>query len=198
MSTRVLRSAKGKARAVGEQGLIMGPLIDWGKKSIVISGGTQFTLEDMSEAGWERLGKMREVKAALHQAADTAKKIFEKDRTALHSKWLASEGEEVIKVGEEEVKGNEAMYAGLFAQGIAIQELDNMKEIVIREENETEIRDVIYVEGVPTGDLFKTPRKVKGKERAREVSPSPAPKKKGWAQVGLSLDMLQEGLEDDA
>ena len=39
-SARVLRSAKGKAHAVGEKGLIMGPLTDWGKKSIVISRST--------------------------------------------------------------------------------------------------------------------------------------------------------------
>ena len=56
-STKALRSAKGKARAVREKGLIMGPLSNWGKKSIVISGGTQYTLEDLMEAGWEKMGK---------------------------------------------------------------------------------------------------------------------------------------------
>ena len=109
-SSRVLRSAKGKARTVGEKGLIMGPLREWGKKSIVISGGTQYSLEDMTAAGWEKLGKMREVKNALHQAADAGKRIFEKDTSALHLKWLETEGGEVIKVGEEELKGNEAIY----------------------------------------------------------------------------------------
>ena len=90
-STRVLRSAKGKARAVGEKGLIMGPLSDWGKKSIVISGGTQYTLEDLTEAGWEKMGKMKKVKSALNQAADAGKKLFEKDMNSLHMKWMETE-----------------------------------------------------------------------------------------------------------
>ena len=79
MSTRVLRSAKGKARAVGEKGLIMGHLTDWGKKSIVINGGTQYTLEDMTDAGWEKLGRMGKMKSALHRAAEAGKRIYEKD-----------------------------------------------------------------------------------------------------------------------
>jgi len=197
MSTRVLRSAKGRARVVGEKGLIMGPVTNWGKKSIVISGGTQFTLEDMTEAGWEKLGKMRKIKMALHQAADAAKKIFEKDKASLHLKWLETEGEEIVKVGEEELKGNEAIYADLFAHGIAVQELEDFAEMVIREESETEIRDVVHVNGVPTGALFTTPRKNKGKERARDVSPSPAPRRRGQTQTGLSLSTLAEGLGEE-
>ena len=92
MSTRVLRSmkalrsAKGKVRAVREKGLIMGPLSNWGKKSIVISGGTQYTLEDLMEVGWEKMGKMREVKSALNQVADAGKKLFEKDMNSLYIK----------------------------------------------------------------------------------------------------------------
>ena len=78
----------------------MGPLKDWGKKSVVISGGTQYTLEDMTTAGWKKLGRLREVQNALHQAAEAGKKIFEKDKTALHLKWLETEGGEVMRVGE--------------------------------------------------------------------------------------------------
>ena len=85
-STRVLRSVKGKARAIGEKGLIMGPLTNWGKKSIVISGGTQYTLEDLTEAGWEKLDRMREVKSALYQAAYARRKLFEEDMNSLHVK----------------------------------------------------------------------------------------------------------------
>ena len=43
--------------------------------------------------------------------------------------------------------------------------------------------------------FFHTPKKNKGKERAREVSPSPVPKRK--ARKGLSLDSIQESLDDD-
>ena len=109
-STKVLRSAKGKARAVGEKGLIMGPLNNWGKKSIVISGGIQYTLEDLMEAGWEKLGRMREIKSALHQAADAGKKMFEEDVNSLHMKWMEMEGGEVIRVGDEEIKENDAIF----------------------------------------------------------------------------------------
>ena len=39
-SSKVLRSAKGKAHTMGEKGLNMAPVKDWGKKSVVISGGS--------------------------------------------------------------------------------------------------------------------------------------------------------------
>ena len=194
-SSRVLRSAKGRARAAGEKALIMGPLKDWGKKSVIISGGPQYTLEDMITAGWEKLGRLREVKNALHQAAEVGKKIFEEDKTALHLKWLETEGGEVMRVGEEELKRNEAIYAQAFAQGVAVQELTKVAEVVIREETDKEIRDIVYVNGAPTGASFMTPRKNKGKERAKEVSLSPAPKGKK-SQSGLSIEELMEELED--
>ena len=85
-SSRVLRSAKGKTRAIGEKGLIMGPVKDWRKKSVVISGGSQFTLEDVTKEGWEKLGKMKEMGGALTHAAEVGKKMFEKDNNALHLK----------------------------------------------------------------------------------------------------------------
>lgn len=39
-STKVLRSARQKAHANREKGLLIGPLDNWGRKSIMISGGT--------------------------------------------------------------------------------------------------------------------------------------------------------------
>ena len=178
----------------------MGPLSNWGKKSIVISGGNQYTLEDLTEAGWEKMGKMKEVKSALNQAADARKKLFKKDMNFLHMKWMETKGGEVIRVGDEDIKENGAIFAQAFSMGVAVQELDETvnKITVVREESEEEIRDAVYVGGAPAPSkiVFLTPRKPKGKERARDVSPSPAPKRKGHPQNGLSLETLQEGLNE--
>ena len=73
-----------------------------------------------------------------------------------------------------------------------MQELGGGTYAVVREENETEVRDVVYVNGSTTGAIFTTLRKDEGKERAREVSPTPVPRK--YAQKGFSLEILQENL----
>ena len=192
MSSRVLRSAKGKTRPEGEKGLVMGPVQDWGKKSVVICGGTQYTLEDVS--AWESLGKFKEVKRALKHAAEVCQKMFNECNSDIHNKWMETEGGEVVVVGVEQLQSCGAELANNFAQGIAMQELTG-DMTVVREEHEEEIRDVVYVSGVPTNQYFATPRKDKGKERARNVSPSPASKRK--AHGGLSLESIQEGLKDD-
>ena len=106
------------------------------------------------------------------------------------------DGGEVVRVGQDKVKENGALLADLIAYGIAVQELDDTA-VVVREENESEVRDMVHVGGAPNGMVFTTSRKDKGKERAREGSPSPAPRRKGQAQSGLSLASLSEGLEDD-
>ena len=143
---------------------------------------------------------MKEVKSALNQAADAGKKLFEKDMNSLHMKWMETEGGEEIRVGEEDIKENGAIFAQVLSVGVAVQELDETanKITVVREENEEEIRDVVYVGEAPAPSkmVFSTPRKPKGKERARDVSPSPAPKRKGHPQSGLSLETLQEGLDE--
>ena len=150
----------------------MGPLSNWGKKSIVISGGTQYTLEDLMEEGsrWEKMGKMREVTSVLNQAADAGKKLFEKDMNSLQIKWMETEEGEVIRVGDEDIKENGAIFAQAFSVEVAVQELDETvnKITVVREENEKEIRDVVYVGEAlaPSKIVFSTLCKPKGKERA--------------------------------
>ena len=49
MSSWVLRSFKGKAREYGTKGMVMGPVRDWEKKTINVSGGTQYTLEGYTD-----------------------------------------------------------------------------------------------------------------------------------------------------
>ena len=41
----------------------MEPVKDWGRRTVIISGGSQCTLEDVS--GWENLGKFTEVNSAF-------------------------------------------------------------------------------------------------------------------------------------
>ena len=191
MSTRVLRSAKGKAHAAGEKGLVMGPVRDWGKKSIVISGGTQYTLEDVSK--WEEMGKFKVVRAALKKAHDVGWEMWHKERTT-HTTWMDAEDGAIMEVGGSELEKNESEWAETFKQGVAVQEVDEEGTTVVREESEGEIRDVVHVKGLLTVMFFHTPKKDKGKDRAREVSPSPAPKRK--THKGLSLESIQEGLDD--
>ena len=125
----------------------MGPVQDWGKKSVVICGGTQYMLEDIS--AWESLGKFKEVKRALKHAAEVGQKMFDECNSDIHNKWMETEGGEVVVVGVEQLQNCGAELANNFAQGIAMQELTgNMT--VVREEHEKEIRDVVYVSGALT------------------------------------------------
>ena len=102
---------------------------------------------------------------------------------------METEGGEVIRVGDEDIKENGEILAQAFSGGVAVQELDKIanKITVVREENEEKIRDVVYVGEAPAPSkiVFSTSCKPKGKERARDVSPSPAPKRKGHPQNGL-------------
>ena len=106
----------------------------------------------------------------------------------------------MIRVGDEDIRENGAIFVQAFSVGVAVQELDKTanKITVVREENEEETRDVVYVAEAPAPSkiVFSTPRKPKGKERAKDVSPSPAPKRKRHPQSGLSLETLQEGLDE--
>ena len=146
------------------------------------------------EAEWEKLSRIREVKCAFHQAANAGKKLFEKNINSLQMKWMEMEGGEVIRVRHEEIKENGAIFAQAFSMGVTVQVLDRTanKVTVIRIENEEEIRDVVYIgeASALSGIVFLTPRKAKEKGRARDISPSLAPKRRGRPQSGLSLEIL--------
>ena len=90
---------------MGEKGLVMGPVRDWGKKSVVISGGTQYTLEDVS--GWEAQGKFKLVRAALKKPHDVGWAMWHKDRTT-HTTWMDAEEGMAMEVGEQELEKNES------------------------------------------------------------------------------------------
>lgn len=172
----------------------MGPVQDWGRKSIVICRGTQYMLEHVS--AWESLGKFKEVKRVLKHAAEVGQRMYDNCNSDIHNKWMEMEGGEIVEVEIEQLQNCGAELANNFAQGIAVQEL-NKNMTVVREEYEEEIRDMLYISGALVGKYFAMPRKDKGKERAREVSPSLALKRKSHSQGGLSLDVLTEGLKED-
>src|SRR5258705_13388160 len=114
MSSRVLRSAKGKVREHGTRGLVMGPIRNWGKKAIIVSGGTQFTLEGVT--GWKSKERFSELEPTLGKAANKGTEIFEKDNGALHQMWLKTEGGEIVAITAEAVEYWASDIRGLIRQ----------------------------------------------------------------------------------
>ena len=74
MSSRVLRSFKGKAREYGTKGMVMRSVRDWGTKIIIVSAGTQYTLDGCMD--WKSIRKFSKLKLALGKAAGTGAKMF--------------------------------------------------------------------------------------------------------------------------
>ena len=69
------------------------------------------------EAGWEKLRKMKEVGGALTHATEVGKKMCEKDNNALYLKWMETEGGEVFRVRDTEIKENGIVLAQGFCYG---------------------------------------------------------------------------------
>ena len=77
-----MRSFKGKVREYGTKGMVIGPVRDWGKKTIIVSGGTQYTLDGCTD--WKSMGKFSELEPALGKAAGIGVKMFEENDGAIH------------------------------------------------------------------------------------------------------------------
>ena len=60
---------KGKAREHRMKGMVIGPVRDWGRRTVIISGGTQYTFDRCTD--WKSMGKFAELEPALGNAADT-------------------------------------------------------------------------------------------------------------------------------
>ena len=66
--------------------VMFGPVVDWGKKSILVSGGRQYTLEECSK--WVNHGKFQDLQAASLRTQDL--KFFrEADKLEFESRGLA-------------------------------------------------------------------------------------------------------------
>ena len=143
MPARVLRSfkGKGKAREHGTKGMVMGPVRDWGRKTVIVSGGTQYTLDGCTD--WKNMGKFAKLEPALGKAADEGAKMFEKNDGAIHQLWLDMEGGEAMEIMAEAVNDCASELAHLIAQGVVMQEAENKEVEVMREVMGTEIRDII-------------------------------------------------------
>ena len=110
----------------------------------------------------------------------------------------------MVEITKSLVENYTIEIAGIIAQGVAMQEQEVVggKVIVTRREvTETIVEDVVYVNGVPTGHQFQTPRKDRQKIVEREGSPSRSARKR---QLGVqlnetigSLPDIREGGEED-
>ena len=79
----------------------MGPVRDWGKKTIIVSGGTQYTLDGCID--WKNMEKFAELELALGRAAGKGAEMFGKNDGAIHQLWLDIEGGETMAIMKEVV-----------------------------------------------------------------------------------------------
>ena len=67
--------------------VMFGPVEDWGKKSILVSGGRQYTLEESSK--WVNHGKFQDLQAASQRTQDL-KSFGESEQLEFQSRGLAA------------------------------------------------------------------------------------------------------------
>ena len=108
-----MRSFKGKAREHRTKGMVMRPVRDWGKRTIIVSGGTQYTLDGYTD--WKSMGKFSELEPALGKAAGAGAKIFEENDGAIHQLWLDMEGGDTMEITKEAVNDCASELANLIA-----------------------------------------------------------------------------------
>ena len=62
--------------------MVMGLVRDWEKRTIIVSGGTQYTLDGCTD--WKSMGKFSELESALGKAVGTGAKMYEENDGAIH------------------------------------------------------------------------------------------------------------------
>ena len=140
--------------------VMFGPVEDWGKNSILVSGGRQYTVEEYSK--WVNHGKFQDLQAASQRTQDL-KSFGEVDRLDFESRGLA---EETLDL---EFESSWLM----IRNGMAMQEREVPDNVTVQtQESEDDSHRYKSVEatvaGVPVIDHWKTPKA----QRIRVVLPS--------------------------
>src|SRR5258706_3217557 len=106
---------------------------------------------------------------------------------------METEGGATVEITKSLVEDCTGEIAEIIARGVAMQEQEvvgGKKMVTHREVTETMVKDVVYVNGAPTGIHFQTPRKDRQKAVEREGSPSRSARK---IQPGIQLDNTTMG-----
>ena len=171
--------------------VMFGPVVDWGKKSILVSGGRQYTLEECSK--WVNHGKFQDLLAASQRTQDL-KSVGEGDKLEFESRGLA-----------ENTLDLEFESSWLIIRdGMARQEREVPDNVTVQTQ---ESKDDTHryksvgatVAGVPVIELWKTPKAQRirvvlpsspdpltGSYRIQPTTPTPAAKKPRYMGPGGS------------
>ena len=99
--------------------VMFSPVVDWGKKSILVSGGRQYILEECSK--WVNHGKFQDLQAASQRTKDL-KSFGEADKLELESRGLV-ENTLDLKFESSWV---------IIRNGIAIQERELLDNVTVQ------------------------------------------------------------------
>ena len=99
--------------------VMFGPVEDWGKKSILVSGGRQYTLEEYFK--WVNQGNFQDLQAASQRTQDL-KSIREADQLEFESRGLAAHTLDLEFEGSCVIVGN----------AIAMQEREVPENITVQ------------------------------------------------------------------
>ena len=140
--------------------VMFGPVVDWGKKSILVSGGRQYTLEECSR--WATHGKFQDLQAASQRTQDL-KSFGEADQLEFELRGLAAYTLDLEFESSWVIVRN----------GITMQGREVPENITVQtQESEDDTHRYKSVEatiaGVPVTNQWKTPKA----QRIREVLPS--------------------------
>ena len=140
--------------------VMFGPVVDWGKKSILVSGERQYTLEECSKR--VNHGQFQDLEVALQRTQDL-KSFGEEDRLEFESRGLA---EETLNLDFESS-------CLIIRNGMTMQEREVQGNITVQtQESEHDTHHYKSVEativGVPVTNQWKTLKA----QRIREVLPS--------------------------
>ena len=140
--------------------VMFGPVEDWGKKSILVSGGRPYTLEECSK--WVNHGKFQDLQAASQRTQDL-KSFGEADQLEFESRGLAA------YTFDLEFESSWV----IIRNGMAMQEREVPENVTVQtQESEDDTHRYKSVEatvaGIPVTNQWKTPKA----QRIREVLPS--------------------------
>ena len=141
------------------KGVVFGPVCDWGKKTVVVCGGSQYTLKDCSR--WVNDGKCAELERASQRTRDLLS-FGEVDRLEFMSRGVAEQALDLDQAGPWEIIQQRMIMEEVFANDLQV-------EMIEAEDADYYYKTMTVIS--TTGAVqkeYQTPRA----KRVREVLPS--------------------------
>ena len=101
--------------------VVFGPVCDWGKKSVVVCGGSQYTLEDCSR--WVNDGKFAELEKASQRTRDL-QSFGEADRLEFMSRGVAERTLDLDQAGSWEIIQQGMIMQEVFANDVQVEMIE--------------------------------------------------------------------------